>query len=127
MQRNRSAHTAWVVLSPDKDLDVYGTASNPIYSEFGADHEATVRRSNFGTSLFSNHGKEIEIRANDAKKSNGSMAVNKISLEDNSVVKMKHDGKETAKRLTRRLSYELHWFKNAAKYVAKPIIYISQN
>ena len=127
MLRNRSAHTAWVVLSPDKDLDVYGTASNPIYSEFGADHEATVRRSNFGTSLFSNHGKEIEIRANDAKKSNGSMAVNKISLEDNSVVKMKHDGKETAKRLTRRLSYELHWFKNAAKYVAKPIIYISQN
>ena len=96
MQRNRSAHTAWVVLSPDKDLDVYGTASNPIYSEFGADHEATVRRSNFGTSLFSNHGKEIEIRANDAKKSNGSMAVNKISLEDNSVVKMKHDGKETS-------------------------------
>ena len=127
MLRNRSAHTAWVVLSPDKVLDVYGTASNPIYSEFGADHEATVRRSNFGTSLFSNHGKEIEIRANDAKKSNGSMAVNKISLEDNSVVKMKHDGKETAKRLTRRLSYELHWFKNAAKYVAMPIIYISQN
>ena len=84
-----------VVLSPYEDLNDYGAVSNPMYSEFGADHEASVRRSNFGISLFSSHGKETEIGANDAKKSNGSMAVNKISLEDNSVVKMKHDGKET--------------------------------
>lgn len=84
-----------VVLSPYEDFNDYGAVSNPIYSEFGADREGSVRKSNFGTSLFSSNGKDTEIGANDAKKSNESIAGNKISLGDTSWVKKNPDSKET--------------------------------